>query len=525
MAISRNRHPKIVLVNANIVTMEPSRPRAECLAIEGGHILFVGSKKALEKSFLKHFELLDCRGRTVLPGFIDAHCHLRGFAESLVTLDLSPAQGVSSLPDINAAIRKLSQKILPGTWIRARGYNEFYLAEKRHPTRWDLDEAAPNHPVKLTHRSGHAHVLNSLGLSLVGVSSETGDPPGGLIDRDAATGEPTGLLFEMGKFLSERIPPLDNLELLRGINIANQKLLSFGITSLQDASHLNDVKRWKEICSWKEERLFNPRISFMLGSKGFEQFGKTGFPGFSSSVSEDQLRIRGVKVLLDETTGELNPSQTELNEMVLNIHRSGFQVAIHAVEENAVESACSAIDYALDRIPRSNHRHRIEHCSVCSPALSRRLAALGVIVVTQPSFLFYNGDRYLETVPIHQLEYLYPIGSLLKAGIPVAGSSDCPIVPPNPLLGIYAAVTRKSQTGRIVSPEQQIEPLDALRMYTTHAARASFEEHHNGSITPGKLADLVVLNGDPSVATDDEIKDIEVEMTILNGEVAWEKQY
>jgi predicted amidohydrolase YtcJ len=504
--------------------MDPSSPHAQWIAISGGTIRAIGTGTNYEDFASEDTELIDCVGRTVLPGFIDSHLHLRAFAESCVTLDLSPTFGIKSIADIQGAIKTRCKEEAPETWIRGRGYNEFNLIEKRHPTRWDLDQVSPDHPVKLNHRSGHAHVLNSRALSLVGISTETGDPPGGLIDRDASTGEPTGLLFEMGEFLAERVPPLDHRELLRGLAIADHKLLSLGITSVQDASNLNNLKRWKEICAWKEGGLFNPRISFMLGPKGFEQFVKAGFADFSSSVSEDQLRVRGAKVILDETTGELNPSQTELNEMVLEIHRSGFQVAIHAIEENAVKSACSAIEHALDKIPRPDHRHRIEHCSVCKPPLSRRLAALGITVVTQPSFIYFNGDRYLETVPIHQLEYLYPTRSLLKAGIPVAGSSDCPIVPPNPLIGIYSAVARKSQTGKLVSSGEQIDPLDALRMYTTHAARASFEEYRKGSITPGKLADLIVLNGDPSVASPDEIKDIEVEMTILNGEVVWEKE-
>jgi predicted amidohydrolase YtcJ len=514
----------MVLINAHIVTMDPLCPSAEWIAISDGLISAVGRSRDCREFSSHNTEIIDCRGRTVLPGFIDPHLHLRAFAESFVSVDLSSTLGFKSIAQIQSAIKTPCEKEPPGTWIRGRGYNEFYLVEKRHLTRWDLDEVAPDHPVKLTHRSGHAHVLNSLGLSLVGVSAETGDPPGGLIDRDTTTGEPTGLLFEMGEFLSERIPPLTNRELLRGLDIANHNLLSFGITSVQDASHLNDLKRWKEICSWKEEGLFSPRISFMLGPKGFEQFGEMGLSDFSASVLEDQLRIRGAKVILDETTGELKPSQTELNETVLEIHRSGFQVAVHAIEENAVESACSAVEYALDRIPGPDHRHRIEHCSVCSPPLSRRIAALGIIVVTQPSFIFYNGDRYLETVPSQKLQNLYPIGSLLQAGIPVAGSSDCPIVPPNPLLGIHSAVSRKSESGKAVGEEEKISSVDGLRMYTVHAARASFEERLKGSITPGKLADLVVLNGDPSVASPDEIKDLEVEMTILNGEVVWEKQ-
>jgi predicted amidohydrolase YtcJ len=515
---------KMVVINANIVTMDPSCPLAEWVAISHGTIRAVGMRKDYKEFTSSNTELIDCGGRTVLPGFIDAHLHLHAFVESCVSLNLSWTLGFKSIADIQGGIKNRCKETPPRTWIRGRGYNEFYLTEKRHPTRWDLDEVSPDHPVKLAHRSGHAHVLNSLALSLVGVSRETGDPPGGLIDRDVATGEPTGLLYEMGGFLSERIPPFDKRELLRGLNLANHDLLSLGITSLQDASYVNDVKRWEEIVYWKKEGLFGPRINFMLGPKGFQKFRRTRFSDFSGPVSEDQLRIRGVKVILDETTGQLHPPQKELNEMVLEIHRAGLQVAVHAIEENAVGSACCAIEYALDRIPKSDPRHRIEHCSVCSPPLLKGLGSLRIIVVTQPSFIFYNGDRYIETIPGQKLQHLYPIGSLFKAGIAVAGSSDCPVVPPNPLIGIYSAVSRKSQAGKIIAPGESIEPLEALRMYTTHASRASFDENIKGSITPGKVADLVVLDGDPTTIPADEIKEVEVGMTILNGDVVWSRK-
>ena len=510
----------LALINANIMTLDPQRPSANWMVINGERIAFIGEEKHLIENIFSSTKIIDCKAKTIIPGFIEAHCHLRAFAESLLTLDLNPSNGFRSLADINAAIKDLSEKTLPGSWTRGRGYNEFYLAEKRHPTRWDLDEVSPDNPVKLTHRSGHAHVLNSLALKLVGISMETADPPGGLIDRDINTGEPTGLLYEMGQLLSERVPRLNPQELIRGVGLANNRLLSLGITSVQDASHLNDSERWREICSWKEAGLFMPRIDFMLGPIGLKQLGAQDF---SSRLEENQLRLNGVKIILDETTGRLHPSQEELNNTVLEIHESGFQVAIHAVEESAVESACSAVEYALRRSPRPDHRHRIEHCSLCTPLLASRLASLGIMVVTQPPFIFYNGDRYLQTVPEHQLEHLYPIKSLLEAGISVAGSSDCPIAPPNPLIGIYSAVSRKSETGKTVGEREKIGPLDAILMFTVNAARVSFEESLKGSITPGKLADLVVLNGDPTKAPADEIKDMEVEMTILNGEVVWEK--
>jgi predicted amidohydrolase YtcJ len=224
-----------------------------------------------------------------------------------------------------------------------------------------------------------------------------------------------------------------------------------------------------------------------------------------------------------ETTGQLSPSQEELNEIVLQIHRSGFQAVLHAIEERTIEAACCAIEYALNKVPKSDHRHRIEHCSICTPSLAKRLASLGIRVVTQPSFIYYNGERYLRTVPSKNLKHLYPIATLIKYGVEVAGSSDCPIVPANPLMGIYSAVSRRAENGEFVLPEERISSLKALQMYTTFAAETTFEETTKGSIAPGKLADLTVLSGDPTGLPIEETKDIKVEMTILNGEIVWNK--
>jgi len=510
----------LILYNAKVITLDSKLTKGELVAMKNGKIFAVSRNERIKDFRNKHTRVIDCKYKTVLPGFIDAHCHLRSFAESLVTLNLDPQNDNNSISDIKSKIRILAQKLEPGTWIRGRGYDEFYFAERRHPTRWDLDEVAPTYPVKLTHRSGHAHVLNSTALGLIGISKETADPPGGIIDRDLESGEPTGLLYEMGDFLSKLIPRLDVQELETGIKKANQELLSLGVTSVQDASSRNGIEQWNMFRSWKQKGILKPRTNMMLGIKAFE---KREDHDFSMHIDQNQLRLHGVKIILDETTGQLYPPQSELNEIVLKIHQSGFQVAIHAIEEGAVESACSAIEYAVRKLPRSDHRHRIEHCSVCTPSLSNRLASLGIMVVTQPSFLYYNGDRYLQTVSDIQLKHLYPIATLMENGVQVAGSSDCPIVPANPLIGIYSAVCRMSESGKVVLAKEGIPPSESLRMYTYYAAKAAFEEKIKGSITPGKLADLAVLSGDPTKVHSEEIKNIQVEMTILNGNVVWDK--
>ena len=335
------------------------------------------------------------------------------------------------------------------------------------------------------------------------------------------TGEPTGLLYEMGGFLSDRIPPLASTELEKGLRMANQELISLGITSIQDASSGNDTEQWKLFKSWKESGLLQPRVNLMMG---FCAFKKNSKPHPVNDFKENQLRLGAIKIILDDTTGRLHPAQSELNEMVFLVHHAGQQVAIHAIEEKAVYAACEAIQFALEKFPAQDHRHRIEHCSVCPPDLARRIASLGVTVVTQPAFIYFHGERYLDTVPDEQLQHLYPIRTLLDRGINVAASSDCPIVPPDPLVGINAAMHRLSVTGDIVGGREKIQSSAALQMYTLNAAGATFEETIKGTITPGKLADLVVLNANPTRLDAEEFKSLQVEMTIIAGKVVWQKE-
>ena len=516
----KRTYTKLILINANIITLDPLFNKAEWVVIDNDIFGAIGHGNDWRDHRKKNAEIIDCRGKTVLPGFIDAHLHLVAYAKSLVTLDLSPRAGISSIVDIQSRLRHQARRAPAGKWILGRGYNEFYLAEKRHPNRWDLDQATSRHPIRLGHRSGHAHVLNSLALKLIGIGKETGDPDGGMIERDLKTGSPTGLLYEMGGFLSERVPPLDPQALERGLQMANQKLISLGVTSIQDASSGNDEARWQRFNSWKTSGILQPGVYMMIG---FEAFKKARRQHSLPALNPTSLRLGAVKIILDDTTGRLIPPQPELNEMALAVHRSGMQIAIHAIEEKTIQAAGTAIRYALDKAPRKEHRHRIEHCSVCPPYLTAQIASSGIMVVTQPPFIYYNGDRYLETVSNHQMQHLYPIATLLKNGVTVAASSDSPIVAPDPLIGIYAAVSRRSKAGQRVLPKEQINALDALQMYTTNAAKATYDESKKGSITPGKLADLVVLNGDPTKLPAEEIKDLEVEMTILDGEIVWDK--
>ncbi len=509
----------LILHNANVITMDPARPAADLVAVKGNKIRLVAAGDRLGEVRGAKTKVIDCQGKAVVPGFNDAHCHIFGFIRRLRSIDLGPAS-VSSIADIKAAIRRQAQGIPAGNWLTGSDYNEFYLAEKRHPNRFDLDEAAPHHPVVIFHRSLHACVLNSMALSLAGITSKTPEPPGALIERELSTGEPSGLLFEMMGYLREKaLPPLSTAESAETIALVNEHYLSMGITSLQEASAANDYARWQTLKRFKDSRQLASRVAMMFGFGALPQFQERGL-AFGSG--DAQLRLGGVKIVLNETRGNLEPPLAELEKQALDIHQAGFQLAIHCVEPGTVEAAIAALEHIASQSSLVGRRHRLEHCSECPPQLLERLRKLEAMVVTQPPFIYRSGQRYLATIPPKRQRWLHRIRSFLDAGLVVAGSSDWPVAPDNPLVGIYAAVTRRAQSGQELLPEEKVSVQQALAMYTASAAYASFEEDSKGSIAGGKLADMVVLSADPLLSLPEQLKDIKVEMTIIDGRVVWE---
>ncbi|MHB1342817.1 MAG: amidohydrolase [Thermoleophilia bacterium] len=515
--------PNLVLANVNVITMDPTLPAARTIGIRAGRICWVSAKDTRPPNDHRgpKENVIDCQGKTVVPGFIDAHCHLVSYAHSLVGLDAGP-RTVSSIMDLQNLVAQAVRETPPGSWILGRGYSEFHLAEKRHPTRWDLDAVSPAHPVSIAHHSGHVHLLNSLALHRVGISMETGDPPSGLIDRDIPTGEPTGLLFGMNEFIAPFVSPAQESQADGGIGRAGEVLAANGVTSVFDASARNDLGRRELFRTWSREARLPQRISMAVGWGAFQKMMHED----TARPNDDPVPVRGVKIILHEITGRLSPSRSELKEMIMRIHTAGHQAILHAIEQEHIIAACTAIEEAQRAAPaagRGHPGHRVEHCSVCPPELAKRLATAGVTVVTQPAFLYYNGERYLKTVPELDLKHLYPVGRLLRSGVTVAGSSDFPVIPPNPLIGIYAAVTRRAENAEPVLPEERISPVEALSLFTASAAKAIGAEALTGSIKPGMFADLAVLSADPTAVAEEAIKDIRVDMTLIGGQVVWER--
>ncbi|HXX59106.1 MAG TPA: amidohydrolase, partial [Dehalococcoidales bacterium] len=451
---------ELLLTNALVITVDEKQPSAECVAVKNGLIVYVGDKSERANWQGAGTHVIDCGGQTVVPGFIDAHCHIFSFLRKLMSIDLSGPE-IKSIADIQTAIARKVKYSPPGRWINATDYNEFYLAEKRHPTRWELDEVSPDNPVVVSHRSLHGAVLNSRALELAGITASTPEPPGAYIERRTTDGEPDGLLVEMLGYLRDKvIPPVSQPELEWVVKEANKYYLSQGLTSLQDATFVNDYKRWQMYRRFQQEHALDCRINLMTGLERLPEFIKNGI---ESGSGDNNLRLGAVKIIPSMMTdrqraanaeytpdeskvGELvwdslYPPESELVKIIIKLHNDGYQVAIHAVQEKLVEAIIGVYEKVKTEVSDfASRRHRIEHCAECPPHLLSRIKKLGLVIVTHPAYAYFSGDRYLGTVAPSTIPFLYPLRAFKESGLVVAGASDSPVTPANPVLGIYGGV-------------------------------------------------------------------------------------
>jgi predicted amidohydrolase YtcJ len=501
----------VLLRNAALLTMDPARPRAQAVLVRGDRIGWVGTDADVPAGSVDR--VIDCGGATLIPGLNDAHIHLLAYASSLSDLDTSRGRA-GSIGDIQALIRDRVGATPRGRWVRGRGYDDAYLAEGRHPTRWDLDAAAPEHPVRLDHRSGHALVLNSRGLELAGISPDTPDPPEGVIVRDES-GQPTGLLLEMAGYVSSRVREhSDPGELRKSVEEACRNLLKWGVTSLQDASPENDPERWDMLKGMQADRVARQRLTVMPGLRHLRSFvGR----GLSYGAGGPGCHVGHAKLMVAMTTGAIYPSEEEIRSLVAEAHGLGFPVAVHAVEEEAI----TAVLRALGR-GDAGFSDRVEHCSEATPGVQALLKESGVTVVTQPGFIYESGERYAAQVSADILPWLYPLRSLRDMGLSLAAGSDAPVAQPDPWRGIYAATTRRDASGLALHPEQRLSLEEALHLYTAGAASASGEGGVTGMVRPGMVADLALLDRDVTLVESDGLLNCGVSLTMIGGEVVWE---
>ena len=535
----------LLLTNANVLTMDPARPRARWVAIASGRILATGADSDGPPG-VQAREVAGLRGATLLPGFHDAHNHMAQYGLTLGDVDLR-SEVTRTLGELYQAVAAQAGATAPGDWVIGSGYDQNKLGA--HPDRDGLDRAASGRRVWLRHTSGHMCVVSSAVLADLGLSDKPAEVPGGKVVTDA-TGRPTGLLQEKAQALvGGLVHPYPVSVLADAIDRAGARYLSEGITSVTEAGIGGG---WVghtpvELAAYQTARdtgRLRVRVELMIASDALHPLAahpgdglELGLDlGIRTGFGDDWLRIGAMKIFTDGSLvgrtaamhedydgtpgdrGYLQADAAELTAAIIAAHRSGWQVAAHAIGDRAIDLVLYSYAQAQQRFPREDTRHRIEHFATSRPDQVSRAAQLGVIPVPQGRFASELGDGMLAAVGRGRHKWLYRQRSLLDAGLTLPGSSDRPVVAGAPLLGVHDMVNRRTAAGAPFNPAEAISAHQALRAYTSGSAYASRAESTRGMIAPGRLADLVVLSEDPTAVSPASIAGISVLATFVDGE-------
>jgi predicted amidohydrolase YtcJ len=546
----------LVLLGGNVLTVDAENTRAEAVAVKDGRILWVGRDEEVRSAIGKGTKVRELKGLTVVPGFNEGHNHTMQYGSVLSGVQLYDA---TSIDEVLRLVREKADALPEGEWIQGAGVNQAKIREGRLPTRWELDRAAPKHPVALKHTSMHVMMANSLSLSLSEIDSRTPQPEGGEIVRDEKSGEPTGVLLEFPAMdlVEGRMPKPSQEQLVGFLKAASDQLLSEGITSATDAAVGVFVGVPRQVGAYQDavdRGALKVRHNLAIWGNGLIDYDhldeemkeiewKLLGMGIRSGMGNDRLRIGPFKFVPDgalsmgtavtyepygldpahQTTGVFVIAPEKMARVAAAVHRFGWQLALHAIGDRTIDVSLDIIEQALGNAKAAaGARPRIEHCVMATPQMMKRLRSLGVIVVVQPGFIWGIGDNYIRQLGTKRVSTTIPFRTFLDHGVRMAFSSDRPVVDGAPLLGIHAAVNQKTRTGQDYAPEQKISAEEALRCYTLNGAYATFEDLIKGSIEPGKLADLVFLSEDPTRVPAEKIKDVQVIATMVGGEFVYE---
>ena len=537
----------LILVNGKVVTVDPSGSVAQAVAVKDGRIVKAGTNDEILLLASESARIINLRGRLLLPGFIDSHehCIRKGMRGDWVDCTSPPIAAIDQL--VAALAAKASEKE-DGEWVVGYGFDETKLTDRRWPTRHDLDKASSRNPIYLGRAGGHNAVANSIALGIAGITKDTPQPPGGNIENDQA-GEPTGRLDEVAamNMVRDRIPaPTDGeaVEIMvENWSRVEEELLSWGLTTIHEA-HIKAPEALAYQKLLKDGRL-RLRAGLMLDGMApymghatsdlSRQGLRTGF-GWG-----DKLYVIGVKIGVDGAMGSLTASltepyandpgnyginrvtQEELTEETVSLHRAGNRACIHAIGDWAIDIALNAVEEAVKSSEWEDHRHRIEHAGYVRPDQLERMARLGVAVSASIGFCHPIGDSHIDALGQERLKGYYPMRSFKEHGIVAGGNSDG-FGRNWAITGIAGCVTRTSMRGQVLDAGQGISVLDAVRAYTINGAYLEGKEDEKGSIEAGKLADFVVLDRDIFTVDPSEIVETRVLMTIVGGEVVYERE-
>lgn len=524
----------LAVINANIITVDQNMPRAEALAVRGDAFAFAGGGDEVKPFIGKGTEVLDLKGKTVVPGFIDAHTHV--LSSGVLHVTAVDCSLVRSIAGIKAALRERASITPKGGWVQGFKYDDTKTTEGRQINREDLDEVCTDHPIFLMHRGLHTFFLNSKALELAGIREGSVPPAGGRYDTDPVTGRLNGIIHERAAdhIIQDLLPRVDHAKRAEGLKCISRMFNSSGLTSVHDAMVGPEALRTYQDCL--EEGELNLRVYALMT---YDCLKSLSACGIRTGFGNDMLRIGGIKLVADgaiagrtaylsqpyegsaDDRGILAMEPEELEEKVSAIHRAGFQACVHANGDSAIEIVLSAYEKALRSSPRENCRHRIEHCTVITPSILGRLKRLGCVVTPFCTYVYYHGDK----MPFYgekRVSMMFAHRSFVDMEVISTGATDYSPGPHQPLLGIQSMVTRTDMNGNVWGANQRVSVEEAIRIYTLHGAYASFEEDIKGSIAEGKLADFVVLGDDPTKVEPKEIGEIPVERTVVGGRTVFQ---
>ncbi|WP_375200370.1 amidohydrolase [Bacillus sp. RS11] len=529
----------IAFLNGEVITVDGQDSIREALAISDNKIVAVGSNEEIKELIGDSTQVIDLEGKSILPGIIDAHLHLVTYGTFHLSISCKEP-GLDSIDAILTALKDKAATTPKGQWIRASGFNERTVKEKRYPTLEELDNITIDHPIVITRTCCHIGIVNSVALRLAGIDETTPDPQGGLIERNAK-GQRTGRLIETAYMQFNECASYSNEEVYQAIQNAQQHFLKGGITSIHEAgTFTKESYRILQLASQKGD--LKIRVYAMIATlNDCRQFTLNMMEsGVLTGTGNEFFKVGPAKLFTDGSStgptiatregytsnpddhGILYYTEDEIYEVLGKAHELGYQITVHAQGDQAIESYLNVVERALKENPRENHRHRIEHAGISSPDLQQRMKELKMIPIPNPPFPYEFGESYLTNYG-ERTDFMYPARDFIDQGIIAAAGSDSPVTTYNPFIGIHAAVNRLTANGTSFGERQKIDVLEAIRLYTYNGAYASFEEDIKGSLEPGKLADMIVLDRSILKTLPQDLKEIQVELTILDGDILFER--
>ncbi|MFF2796577.1 amidohydrolase [Lysinibacillus xylanilyticus] len=531
---------EVVFINGEVITVDQKNTVTEAVAVKDNHIIFVGLNSEVNSFIGEKTSVIDLQGKTLLPGFIDSHIHLTYYGLNQLAINCK-AEHIDSIKVLLDDLKKKSLETPKGEWIRAFGFNETAVKEMRYPTIDELNAVSVEHPIMISRTCNHISVLNSKALELAQINENTPDPDGGVIERDLE-GKLTGKLIEAANMEMSDVARHTEDEQRQAVKIASDHFIASGLTSVHDAGG-QGPDSFRILQQAVKSRDIRVRVYAMICqiNNSQEFVHKMMESGVVTGTGDERFKVGPAKMFTDGSStgptiatrkpydsdpnnyGILYQSEEEIYEVLGEAHKKGYQLTVHAQGDKAIEMYLNCVEKAIEESPRTNHRHRIEHAGISSPDLQERMKKLGIIPIPNPPFPYEFGEIYVRHYG-DRVQHMYAARDYIDQGIIAAGGSDAPVTDINPLLGIHVAVNRKSQSGMDIGSSQCISVMEAIKLYTWNGAYASFEEDIKGSIEVGKLADLVVLNDSILKVSPDQIKDLKVEKTMIDGEIIYSKE-